>query len=178
MLIAYSHYQAQGEFNILQKEADKVYVWLTSDRKNLKWNCEKDAPPYDWSDMQEMNKDNAIARLATSGTVETERYWKLAGSGPDSDNWIARWFIYHLFRHRDRRNRYSNKRNEAEIQSHGQSSSSDKQDASKNDVYHPQPQMYKAQQDYRAWVGYDLSQNMHGRMSLLGTCYMHVPETW
>ncbi|TVY27206.1 hypothetical protein LHYA1_G004665 [Lachnellula hyalina] len=89
----------------IQKEADKYYKWLTTDKHHLKENCKR-IPPYDWSDINEKSKDEAMKLIAKSGDAQTSYYWNLAGSSPDEcPNWIARWFLYHKFRYRDGRNR-------------------------------------------------------------------------
>jgi hypothetical protein len=87
-----------------QKETDRVYKWLTSDKRHLKKNCKR-KPPYDWSDIVEKSKDEAMARIAQSDDPHTSYYWKLATPTEDCPNWIARWFLYHKFRYRDGRNR-------------------------------------------------------------------------
>jgi hypothetical protein len=89
----------------LQKETDQVYKWLTSDKHHLKKNCKR-KPPYDWSDINEKSKDDAMSRIARGGDQYTSYYWNLAPYGAgDCPNWIARWFLYHKFRYRDGRNR-------------------------------------------------------------------------
>jgi hypothetical protein len=90
-----------------QNETDHVYKWLTSNKHHLKNNCQR-RPPYDWSDIVENSKDEAMRRIAGSGDEHTSYYWRL--SGPETKecpNWIARWFLYHKFRYRDGRNRSS-----------------------------------------------------------------------
>lgn len=88
----------------LQKETDVVYKWLTSEKYHLKENCKR-KPPYDWSDVLEKSKDEAMRRIAQSGNLHTQWYWDLAVPTSDCENWIARWFLYHKFRYRDGRNR-------------------------------------------------------------------------
>jgi hypothetical protein len=88
----------------MQKETDVVYKWLTSENYHLKENCKR-RPPYDWSDIKENSKDEAMSRIAQSGNPHTQWYWDLAVKTPDCPNWIARWFLYHKFRYRDGRNR-------------------------------------------------------------------------
>lgn len=51
-----------------------------------------------------------MERLAQSRNPETLQYWALAESTEDSPNWIAKWFLYHMFRYRDGRNRGGNHR--------------------------------------------------------------------
>jgi hypothetical protein len=90
----------------MQKEADHVYKWLTSDKNHLKKNCSK-RPPYDWGDIMERSKDEAISAIARNGTELTSYYWNLAGPTEDCSNWLAKWFLYHKFRYRDGRNRHA-----------------------------------------------------------------------
>jgi hypothetical protein len=95
----------------LQKETDNVYKWVTSDKRHLKSNCSKRKPPYDWSDMVEKAKDEAMRRIAKSSDPSTSYYWNLGATSSEDDcaNWIARWFLYHKFRYRDGRNRNGTK---------------------------------------------------------------------
>jgi hypothetical protein len=88
----------------MQKEVDHVYKWLTSEKHHLKKNCKR-KPPYDWSDIMEKSKDEAISAIARNGTEHTSYYWNLAGPTEDCSNWLATWFLYHKFRYRDGRNR-------------------------------------------------------------------------
>jgi hypothetical protein len=109
----------------LQKETDVVYKWLTSEKSHLKENCKR-KPPYDWSDILEKSKDEAMARIAQSGNPHTQWYWNLAVPTSDCKNWIARWFLYHKFRYRDGRNRNPAKSSSSgkHHHSHGHGSSS------------------------------------------------------
>jgi len=87
-----------------QKEADRVYRCLTSERRHLKKNCKR-KPPYDWSDIVERSKDEAMKAIASHGDADTTFFWNLAQPTEECPNWIARWFLYHKFRYRDGRNR-------------------------------------------------------------------------
>jgi hypothetical protein len=91
---------------LAQKEADKVYKWLTLDEKHLKKNLKR-KPPYEWSDVTEKSKSDAMIILARSDDARTAPYWQLANesSSDGCPNWIARWFLYHKFRYRDGRNK-------------------------------------------------------------------------
>lgn len=89
----------------LQKEADEVYRRLTSERSHLKSNSLNKHPPYDYSDIVEKSKDEAMRQIARGGDEHTSYYWSLATETDDCPNWIARWFLYHKFRYRDGRNR-------------------------------------------------------------------------
>ncbi|KAB8304243.1 hypothetical protein EYC80_003660 [Monilinia laxa] len=91
-------------YTLMAKETDTVYRWLISERCHLKNNC-KGKPPYDWSDIVEKSKDEAMELIVQNGTDQTAYYWSLARPTPDCPNWIARWFLYHKFRYRDGRNR-------------------------------------------------------------------------
>lgn len=79
-------------------------MWLTSEKSHLKTNCKR-KPPYDWSDIQEKSKDEAMKAISRGGDMYTDYYWRLAAETDDCPNWIARWFLYHKFRYRDGRNR-------------------------------------------------------------------------
>lgn len=87
-----------------QKQVDRVYKDLTSNKSNLKKNCKR-KPPYDWSDIVEKAKDRAMEEINRGGDSITSYYWGLAVPTEDCPNWIARWFLYHKFRYRDGRNR-------------------------------------------------------------------------
>ncbi|KAI9648257.1 hypothetical protein NHQ30_002889 [Ciborinia camelliae] len=91
-------------YTMMAKETDTVYRWLISEKCHLKKNC-KGKPPYDWSDIVERSKDEAMKLIVENGTDQTAYYWSLAKPTPDCPNWIARWFLYHKFRYRDGRNR-------------------------------------------------------------------------
>lgn len=104
-----------------QKEVDQVYEWLTSEKRHLKKNCKR-KPPYDWSDIAEKSKDEAVARIAESGDAHTSYYWNLAVPTEECHNWIARWFLYHKFRYRDGRNKNTVSSEEKRHPSRGSSS--------------------------------------------------------
>ncbi|TGO65525.1 hypothetical protein BCON_0002g01100 [Botryotinia convoluta] len=91
-------------YTLMAKETDTVYRWLISEKCHLKKNC-KGKPPYDWSDIVERSKDEAMKLIVQNGTDQTAYYWNLAKPTLDCPNWIARWFLYHKFRYRDGRNR-------------------------------------------------------------------------
>ncbi|KAF7960787.1 hypothetical protein EAE96_000460 [Botrytis aclada] len=91
-------------YTLMAKETDAVYRWLISEKCHLKKNC-KGRPPYDWSDIVENSKDEAMKLIVQNGTDQTAYYWNLAKPTLDCPNWIARWFLYHKFRYRDGRNR-------------------------------------------------------------------------
>ncbi|TVY51463.1 hypothetical protein LCER1_G006770 [Lachnellula cervina] len=92
-------------YTMMAKEADRYYQWLITDKYHFKENCRR-KPPYDWSDINEKSKDEAMKLISKSGDTQTSYYWNLAGPSPDEcPNWIARWFLYHKFRYRDGRNR-------------------------------------------------------------------------
>lgn len=91
-------------YNLMAKETDRVYKWLTKDPAHLKKNCKR-KPPYDWSDIVEKAKDHAMQIISENGDEYTAYYWSLASPTSDCPNWIAKWFLYHKFRYRDGRNR-------------------------------------------------------------------------
>ncbi|PQE15883.1 hypothetical protein CJF31_00008478 [Rutstroemia sp. NJR-2017a BVV2] len=95
-------------YTLMAKEADLVYRALTSEKRHLKENCKR-KPPYDWSDIVEKSKDEAMYTIAQNGSDQTSYYWNLATPTNDCPNWIARWFLYHKFRYRDGRNRNAGK---------------------------------------------------------------------
>ncbi|KAG9247604.1 hypothetical protein BJ878DRAFT_397373, partial [Calycina marina] len=86
------------------REVDDIYNWLISDPAHLKTNGRRN-PPYDWSDISERAKDDAISWILSRATTETQSYWALAQPSDSCENWIARWFLYHKFRYRDGRSR-------------------------------------------------------------------------
>ncbi|TVY94367.1 hypothetical protein LAWI1_G000606, partial [Lachnellula willkommii] len=92
-------------YTMMAKEADRFYQWLITDKYHFKENCRR-KPPYDWGDINEKSKDEAMKLISKSGDAQTSYYWNLVGPSPDEcPNWIARWFLYHKFRYRDGRNR-------------------------------------------------------------------------
>jgi len=84
------------------KETARVYCWLISEKSHLKDNCTR-KPPYDWNDFKEQWKDEAVNQIALGGDQHTSYYWDLASRQDSGPNWIARWFLYHKFRHTDGR---------------------------------------------------------------------------
>jgi len=94
----------QETYALMAKETDRVYKWLTTEKAHLKKNCKRKAP-YDWSDIQEKAKDDAMNSIAHGGDQYTSYYWNLATPTVSCPNWVARWFLYHKFRYRDGRNR-------------------------------------------------------------------------
>lgn len=93
-------------YSLMSKETDRIYKWLTSDTVHLKKNCRRD-PPYDWNDITEKSKYEAMLILSHSGDDHTSSFWDRAdeSNSESCPNWIAKWFLYHKFRYRDRRNR-------------------------------------------------------------------------
>ncbi|EKD17742.1 uncharacterized protein L3040_008072 [Drepanopeziza brunnea f. sp. 'multigermtubi'] len=110
-------------YALMSKETDSVYVWLTAGKAHLKDNCKR-KPPYDWSDIKEGSKDEAMKMIAGRGDQYTQYYWDLGNAGKD-ENWIAKWFLYHKFRYRDGRNRAHQKlpNNHRHTDKHANSSS-------------------------------------------------------
>jgi len=74
----------------------------------LKDNSSRE-PPYDWSDISERSKDEAIGYIVGQASYETSGYWALAEPTAGCENWIAKWFLYHKFRYRDGRSRQTAK---------------------------------------------------------------------
>jgi hypothetical protein len=62
-----------------------------------------------------------MERIAQSENLQTQCIWSLAAPTSDCPNWIARWFLYHKFRYRDRRNRNHAKSSGTEKHHHHQS---------------------------------------------------------
>ncbi|KAH9217137.1 hypothetical protein DL95DRAFT_295787 [Leptodontidium sp. 2 PMI_412] len=91
-------------YALMAKETDVIYNWLISHKSHLKENGKRKAP-YDWSDVQERAKDDAMAMIAQGGDQFTEYFWGLGVAEDNNPNWVAKWFLYHKFRYRDGRNR-------------------------------------------------------------------------
>ncbi|KAM0304126.1 hypothetical protein ACHAO8_011398 [Botrytis cinerea] len=87
-------------YALMAKETDIVYQWLVAEKQHLKKNC-KGKRPYDWCDIVEQSKDEAMELIAQNATDQTAYYWGLARPTLDCPNWISRWFLYHRFRYRD-----------------------------------------------------------------------------
>lgn len=136
---------SQETYTMLAKETDQVYKWLTSDKRHLKKNCKR-KPPYDWSDIVEKSKDEAMARIAQSSDPHTSYYWNLAVPTEDCPNWIARWFLYHKFRYRDGRNRNPT-RGEDEEHTHSSSSRHSHHDRHKHAEGAEESNVYYGTQD-------------------------------
>ncbi|KAH7346895.1 hypothetical protein BKA65DRAFT_382883, partial [Rhexocercosporidium sp. MPI-PUGE-AT-0058] len=91
-------------YALMAKETDVIYNWLISHKSHLKENGKR-KPPYDWSDIQERAKDDAMAMIVQGGGQYTEYFWKIGATEDNNPNWVAKWFLYHKFRYRDGRNR-------------------------------------------------------------------------
>ncbi|KAG4436568.1 hypothetical protein IFR05_007963 [Cadophora sp. M221] len=91
-------------YALMAKETDVIYNWLISHKSHLKENGKRKAP-YDWSDIQERAKDDAMGMIAQGGDQFTDYYWNLGVAEDNNPNWVAKWFLYHKFRYRDGRNR-------------------------------------------------------------------------
>jgi hypothetical protein len=120
---------------------------------HLKENCKR-KPPYDWSDIQEKSKDEAMMLIAQSGNNQTKYYWDLAAPTPDCPNWIARWFLYHKFRYRDGRNRNpakssgSSKHHNSHAHGHGHGSNSRHRHTHHSVAGEEHEEYYDQQEDY------------------------------
>ncbi|TVY81614.1 hypothetical protein LSUE1_G005258, partial [Lachnellula suecica] len=126
---------APETYTMMAKEADRYYKWLTQEKRHLKGNC-KGKPPYDWSDIAEKSKEEAMKLIAQSGDTHTSYYWNLGNSSGGSPNWIAKWFLYHKFRYRDGRNRNQPTKGNNEKGSHHHSSRHSGHKHSSGDSYY------------------------------------------
>ncbi|KAF7876514.1 hypothetical protein EAF04_001604 [Stromatinia cepivora] len=101
-----NHLKMDAEtFALMDKEAERIYKWLTSEKRHLKNYIHKSAR-YDWNDFLETSKDQAMKAIAKSGSERTAYYWNLGEPLADSPNWIAKWFLCRRFPYRDQRNPY------------------------------------------------------------------------
>ena len=78
-------------------ETEAVYQALVSDPINLKPYVKK-ASPYAWNDISHKAKYEALIRLSSSGSVDTQRAWDLGLSEREDTNAVARWFLFRRFR--------------------------------------------------------------------------------
>ncbi|KAL2070016.1 hypothetical protein VTL71DRAFT_14696 [Oculimacula yallundae] len=106
-------------YALMAKETEVVYNWLIAHKSHLKENGKR-KPPFDWSDIQERAKDDAMTMIAQGGDQYTTYYWDLGSTSGNTPNWVAKWFLYHKFRYRDGRNR-SQKSGEKHRDKHGSS---------------------------------------------------------
>jgi len=112
-LMRYLHL-SPSTYALMAKETARVHSWLISENSHLKDQCTR-MPPYDWNDFKEQWKDEAANRIACGGDQCTNYYWSLASQQDNCPNWIARWFLYHKFRHSDGRNRRHRERHSKHI---------------------------------------------------------------
>jgi len=99
---------------LLTREADVVYKELVGDKRNLKPRQRNFDPPYDWNDLSERSREDAVNKLAAGGDSITRDFWQ-KGSVTLKYGlpWLPTWFLYKLFRHRDGRAKFSKSRSPA-----------------------------------------------------------------
>jgi len=100
------HLQMDEEtYALLAKEADVIYKQLVGNPKNLKPSRANVKPPYDWNDICERSRHEAVHKLA-EGTNRVTAYWWQVGSRKLRENdlpWLPVFILYKTFRHRDGR---------------------------------------------------------------------------
>lgn len=64
-------------------------------------------PPYSWDDIMESAKHREVMTIYHSASPLTRAYYDRGRyrDGPNEDNWIIRWCLWHVFRYRDNRNK-------------------------------------------------------------------------
>lgn len=72
-------------------------------------------PPYTWDNLQETARHRTILEIYRHARPETRTVYDLGHytQGPNEENWIIKWMLWHVFRYRDNRNRDSRLRNQS-----------------------------------------------------------------
>lgn len=83
-----------------KKEADVIYKQLVGNPKNLKPSRANVKPPYDWNDICERSRHEAVHKLA-EGTNSFTAYWWQVGSRKLRENdlpWLPVFILYKVIR--------------------------------------------------------------------------------
>ena len=76
--------------------------YLRGRRQTLRPQYENAQEPWSYSQFTENALRSAIHRIRTGAGSNTRPLY--AKGETNSDNWVARWFLYHICRYRDSRN--------------------------------------------------------------------------
>lgn len=72
-------------------------------------------PPYTYNQITETARHSEILNIYRLATPETRQFYDRGRyiDGPNEENWVIRWCLYHSFRYTDNRNRVRSKANRA-----------------------------------------------------------------
>ena len=73
-------------------------------RGALKPQYARESPPFSANQFSEAAFVNALKTIVKNASAQTSGLYE-RGAGPDGQNWVARWILYHVCRYRDGRNK-------------------------------------------------------------------------
>lgn len=102
----------------LQEEAAAGRQRLSQDQSNLYPQYKEDGnvqPPYTYNQITESARHTEILNIYRLAAPETRQFYERGRyiDGPNEENWVIRWCLYHSFRYTDNRNRVRSKANRA-----------------------------------------------------------------
>jgi len=87
-----------------QAECAVGYDAICGNRANLRPQCSHVQDRFSYTQMRETAIDNAIVQIYQKAQPAVSAWYNRWGVDGTKDNFIIRWFLYHLFRNRDLRN--------------------------------------------------------------------------
>ncbi|XTI85523.1 hypothetical protein V2W45_1340474 [Cenococcum geophilum] len=97
-------------YNKMREEASAGRDRLSLSRDNLVEQCRLNPaiqPPYSWDNLSETARHREILNIYRSASPITKAYYDYGSyrSGPNEENWVVQWCLWHVFRYRDNRNK-------------------------------------------------------------------------
>ncbi|OCL10337.1 hypothetical protein AOQ84DRAFT_337612 [Glonium stellatum] len=97
-------------YNKMREEASAGRDRLSLSRENLVEQCRLNPaiqPPYSWDNLSETARHREILNIYRSASITTRVYYDYGSyrSGPNEENWVVQWCLWHVFRYRDNRNK-------------------------------------------------------------------------
>lgn len=102
--------QHRALYDRMREEASAGRDRLSLSRDNLVENIRKDPsvqPPFAWDNLSETARHKEILNIYRNASPQTRRYYDVGAwrDGPNEENWVVKWCLWHVFRYRDNRNR-------------------------------------------------------------------------
>lgn len=88
--------------------AGRQRISQSAENLNLQYRHDPDVqPPYTYNQITETARHREILTIYRNAAVETRTFYNRGQffEGPNEENWIIRWCLYHSFRYTDNRNR-------------------------------------------------------------------------
>jgi hypothetical protein len=105
--VIFSHYRSNSLTN-LQEEASAGRYRILLSPNNLRNDSVQNAqPPYSNSQVNETAVHREILNIYQRARPETKYFYDKGRDtqGPEEENWVIRWLLWHVFRYRDNRNK-------------------------------------------------------------------------